>query len=40
MLLKFNGDRNKTLAHIEMLKQQGYLEQIFSNQNYDLKSMI
>ena len=40
MLLKFNGDKNKTLAHIEMLKHQGHLDQIFQNQKYDLRDMI
>jgi hypothetical protein len=40
ILDKFEGDKLKTMEHIELLKKQGYLDQIFANQKYNLGEMI
>ena len=40
ILSKFDGDKDKAMQHIEKLKRQGALDQIFANQKYNLKEMI
>ena len=40
VLEKFNGDKEKTYAHIEELKKNGTLQQIMNAQNFNLREMI
>ena len=40
VLEKFDGDKDKTYAHIEEMKKNGTLQQILSAQNFNLKEMI
>jgi len=39
-LNRFEGDKVKTMQHIEALRRQGALQQILAANKFDLKEMI